>query len=149
MRVLMPPISAPNDKGINNFDGALPVFLARSMTAGSMSAATPMEFINPDNKPTVSIKIAVNWNSLLPAKRLIKRATHPATPVFVSPSLKMRIAQTVMTAKFEKPDKASVGVTSPASASESSTRMATTSTRSFSVMKRLTEISKIANTAKI
>jgi hypothetical protein len=59
------------------------------------------------------------------------------------------MAQTVMTAGLEKPEKASSGVSKPVISSVSSTIMATTSTRIFSAANKTTDAPKIIKTKLI
>jgi hypothetical protein len=66
-----------------------------------------------------------------------------------SPPLKMKTAQTVITAGLLKPDRASCGLTSRLRASSTRTSSATTSTRSFSLTKSTTAIARIASTSPI
>ena len=73
--------------------------------------------------------------------RRIRASWSPSTammPLRFSPALSTNIAATVIVAVLEKPDRASLGDTTPKISSVHSTSSATTSIRSFSVTNKVT-----------
>src|SRR6056297_95586 len=120
-----------------------------STTTGNMSAATPMLFMNAERKPAVSMITTIIATSRRPARRMTCRPMTLAMPVRVSPSERMNIAQTVITAVLEKPLKASSGATRPVIASVPSTSRATTSMRIHSPMNRTRAAARMARTRAI
>src|SRR6056297_1194715 len=120
-----------------------------STTTGSMSAATPMLFMNAERKPAVSMITTIIATSRRPARRMTWRPMTLAMPVRVSPSERMNMAHTVITAVLEKPLKASSGETSPVIASVPSTSSATTSMRIHSPMNRTRAAARMARTSAI
>ena len=118
---------------MSSLDAGIPVRRVISMTTGSISAATPILFINADSTPPVSMMTTVTVPWPVPAKRSTVRPMTLAMPVRVSPSLRMNMAQTAITAPLENPATASWGVTRPVTDSAPRTMSAVTSMRTFSV----------------
>lgn len=120
-----------------------------SITTGNSSAATPTLFMKADITPAVSIITAISRSSPVPARRKTWRPIRLATPVRDRAPLRMKTAQTVITAGLLKPDIASAGVTRPIRARAASTSRATTSTLSHSVTKSTTVSAMMAMTRAI
>ena len=87
--------------------------------------------------------------SRLPPMRITCLPMMSAIPVRVRPSLRMNIAQTVMTALLLKPAKACEESTRPVTASAPRTRSATRSMRMTSLMNRTSEIARMPRTSAI
>ena len=134
IKVVRPPISDANAKGIRIFDVDKPDLRHRSITTGNKSATTAILFITADSSAATAIVRRIKLFSLLPAKRAIRSPTNFATPVLVSPALRINIAQMVITAGLLKPEIASVGVSKPVKTRLTSTINATRSTRTHSVI---------------
>jgi hypothetical protein len=149
MRVVSPPSSVENARGMRSFEGGRPVRRAISITTGRRSAATPTLFMKADSAPAVSMIIAVSLTSPPAASRRTWRPRRLAIPLRARPALKMKTNMTVITAGLLKPERACFGVTRPVSASVTSISRATTSTRSFSVTKRMTATARTERTVRI
>ena len=105
--------------------------------------------VNADMTPALSMMTTIIEISLLPAIRRTKPPMMLATPVWVRPLLRMKTAQTVMTAGLLQPDRASAGVTSPVTAEAHNTSSATISMGIHSVTKNSTAAAKILSTKMI
>ena len=90
---------------------------ATSTTTGSISAATPMLFMKADSTAPVIMMTKIIVISRRPPRRMTWRPMMSAIPVRVRPSLRMNIAQTVITALLLKPANASLESTRPVTAS--------------------------------
>ncbi len=119
------------------------------MTTGSISAATPMLFMKADRTAAVTMITMIIAISRRPASRMTWRPMMSAMPVRVRPSLRMNMAQTVMTALFENPANASEVVTRPVTASALSTRSATRSILMTSLTNRISEMARMPRTSPI
>ena len=104
--VVRPPSRVPNAIGIRMRDGDTSVRRQISMTTGSIRAATPMLLMKNDSPPEVSITTITSVDSRVPAILMTWRPSSFAMPVRVMPSLRMNIAQTVMTAALPNPEMA-------------------------------------------
>ena len=113
INVFKPPIREEKASGINNFDGWRLVRRAISIRTGKNRDATPILFMNPDRMPLVSMMIVSSFTSLSPANCRKNLPSLLAKPVLANPPLRIRTAQTVITAGLLNPDKASVGVINP------------------------------------
>jgi hypothetical protein len=102
--------------------------------------------MNPDRTPLVSIIIANRRTSLSAARRNTKCPIRFAIPVLANPPLKIRTAQTVMTAGLLNPERASEGETKPVIARLARMNKPTRSTRTQLVIKRRIAAPKIINT---
>ena len=130
-------------------EGGIRVRRAISTATGNISAATPMLFMKAESTPAVSMIMKITRSSPLPATLRTVRPMIFAIPVLVSPSLRMNIAHTAITAALLKPETACSGVTSPKSTSKPRTIRATTSMRNFSLMNRMSEITNMVRTNPI
>ena len=147
--VVRPPRSVAYANGINKRDGGIRVLRATSTTTGNMSAATPMLFMNAESTPAVIMMTMIIATSRRPASRMTWRPIISAIPVRVRPSLRMNMAQTVMTALLLNPANAPAVDTSPVTASEQSTSRATRSMRMTSLIKRISEMARMPRTRAI
>ncbi len=127
----------------------MPVLRAISMTTGIIKAATATLFMMADMAPALIMTTTTRRVSLRPASRNTTRPIRLATPVRVSPPLRMKTAQTVTTAGLLKPARASFGVTSPVRATTPSTSRAVTSMGIHSVTRKITETPRIVKTVAI
>jgi len=100
---------------------------AMSIVTSNNMAATATLFITTESTPAVSMSTVTMRASLAPARRSTWRPRRFATPVRVSPALRMNTAQTVTTAGLLKPLNAAAGVTNPVSANALSASSAVTS----------------------
>ena len=125
-------------------DAGMRVRLATSTTTGSMSAATPMLFMNAESTAPVTMMTKISVTSRRPPRRMTWRPMMSAIPVRVRPSLRMNMAQTVMTALLLKPANAWSAVTRPVIASVPRTSSATRSMRMTSLINRTSETARMA-----
>ncbi len=116
---------------------------------GNISAATATLFIKADIKPALTMITPMIDASLLPDKFSTILPTQLATPVLVSPLLKMKTAQTVMTAGLLKPSKAFKGSTRPVITTLPMTSIATTSIGNHSVTNKKAATDKRLSTIMI
>ncbi len=130
--VVRPPRSDPKASGINKREAGTPVLRATEITTGNMKAATPILFMKADSTPELNMMTTIILTSVFPANFSTCFPTIPATPVSVNPSLRMNMAQTVITAALLNPEIASVGVTRPVKARATNTSRATMSMRTIS-----------------
>ena len=147
--VVRPPSSVAYASGISSRDGGIRVLRETSTTTGNISAATPMLFMNAESTPAVIMITMIIAISRRPASRITWRPIMSAIPVRVSPSLRMNIAQTVITALLLNPANASVDDTSPVTASEQRTSSATRSMRITSLIKRISAMARMPRTSAI
>ena len=149
MSVIRPPSSVEKASGIRSLDAGIRVRRETSTTTGSIRAATPILFMNADSTAPVIMMTTIIATSRRPAMRMTWRPMMSAMPVRVSPSLRMNIAQTVITALLEKPANAWLESTRPVTARAPSTSNATRSIRMISLMNRISEIARIPSTSAI
>ena len=147
--VVRPPNRVAYASGINRREGEILVRRATSMTTGNIRAATPMLFINADSTAAVIMMTMIIAISRRPARRMTCRPIISAMPVRVSPSLRINIAHTVMTALLLKPANASLLETRPDTANAHRTSSATRSMRITSLTKRINEMARMPRTSAI
>ena len=124
----------------------MPVLRAMSMTTGIISAATATLFMMADMAPAEIMITATSSVSLRPERRNTTRPIILATPVRVSPPLRINTAHTVTTAGLLNPESASAGVVSPVKATAPSTSSAVTSMGIHSVTRKRTATLNIVST---
>ena len=101
---------------------------AVSIATGIMRPRAPILFMKDEATRTPPVS-APRWPKKVPVSGRVRRAMIATTPVICKVRLMTRTAATVMTAWFEKPEKASAGGTMPAPTTTSSVSTATTSCR--------------------
>ena len=102
-----------------------------------------------DDVPRAGLTVKMIRGSLSPARLWTFRPMRSATPVVLSPALRMNIAQTVMTALLLKPWNACEESTRPVTASAPRTRRATRSMRMTSLIKSTNEMARMPRTIAI
>ncbi len=126
MTVISPPSSEPKASGISISRGSRCVFAATCSATGSMSASAPMLFMKPEMDATTAVIAPICSDG--PSSSVDIRLTiQLRRPEFCSVRVMTRMAATVMTAGWPKPEKASSPGTMPASTTAVSARSATTS----------------------
>ena len=110
-RVIVPPRIAPNDRGMNNREGAMPVLRAMLATAGSSTATAATLFMNADSTPPTAMIASTSKISRSPMTRRTRPPIMSATPVCSSAPLTKKIDSMVITAGDAKPVNASLGCT--------------------------------------
>ena len=134
---------------MSSLEAGIRVRRAISITTGSISAATPILFMNAERAPAVSMTTTIMRPSRLPASRRTVRPIALAMPARVRPSLRINIAQTAITAAFENPATASSGVTSSVRTRVPITMSAIRSIRIFSLTNRTSEAVRMVRTRLI
>ncbi len=147
--VIRPPSRVEYASGMSSRDAGIRVLRATSTTTGNISAATPMLFMKADSTAPVTMMTKIIAISRLPATRMTCLPMISAMPVRVRPSLRMNIAQTVITALLLKPANVPSASTRPVIASVQSTRSATRSMRMTSLTKRTSDTPRMTRTMKI
>ncbi len=147
--VIIPPMLLAKARGMRSLLGDVPAFAAMLTTIGSISATVPVLLTKAPIVPVTSITRRNSLVSLVPAKAIILLLIILARPVWkIAPPTTNR--PTIMiTTEFEKPERASSGVSIWQSSKASRAHNATRSERTFPLTKSAADISRITSVAII
>lgn len=104
--VAMPPRWVASAMGMSSFDGLIRVRRVASMTAGIITAAEAMLFMNSESPPAAAMTSAVIRPSLAPPTRTSQRPITALTPVRNRPPVRIDTAMISMTAELLRPENA-------------------------------------------
>jgi len=116
--VVRPPRRDAKARGISIDEGAWPLLRVMWMATGMNMARAPILFMKAEVTHTRPDSTNICTARLLPSLRM-NRLAYSTKPDFLRLSLTISIAATLITAGFEKPEKASSGGTTPSIARSS------------------------------
>ena len=138
MSVHIPPMMLANESGISNLEGLILAVAAMRPTIGMKTATTGVLLMNADTTATRSISNRVACLGLLRKRSDIRPASICSAPVFNKAAESTNMKATVRVAPLLKPSRPSPGLITPVVTNPTMMSIATKSTVSHSVMKRMT-----------